>query len=74
MKLPAVGTRISLRYRRPAGSVPPLTDVVGYLLQVEPQVLVRTKRGEVVEISPADVVAVRAVGDPPVAKYRGRHA
>jgi hypothetical protein len=68
MKLPPLGTRVSIRYRRPAGSVPPLTDVVGYLLAVDPMVRVRNKRGEVVEITPGDLVAVRAVGDPPVRK------
>jgi N-acetylglutamate synthase len=73
MKWPALGTRVSIRYRRAAGSVPPLTDVVGYLLAVEPMVRVRNKRGEVVEITPADVVALRAVGEPPVRKYGGTH-
>jgi hypothetical protein len=68
MSLPAVGTRVSIRYRRPAGSVPPLTDVVGYLLAVDPVVLVRNKRGDVVEVAPGDLVAVRAIGDPPVRK------
>jgi hypothetical protein len=68
MNLPAVGTRVSIRYRRPAGSVPPLTDVVGYLLAADPVVLVRNKRGDVVEIAPVDLVAVRAIGDPPVRK------
>ena len=68
MKLPEVGTRVSIRYRRPAGSVPPLTDVVGYLLAVDPVVRVENKRGEVVVITPADLVAVRAVGDPPTRK------
>ena len=64
--LPTVGTRVSLRYRLPAGSVPPLTDVVGHLLDVAPTIRVRTKRGDVVDVSPDDVVAVRAVGDAPV--------
>ena len=68
LRLPAIGTRVSIRYRRPAGSVPPLTDVVGYLLAVDPVVRVRNKRGEEVEIAPPDLVAVRAVGDPPVRK------
>jgi hypothetical protein len=62
---------VSIRYRRPPGSVPPLTDVVGYLLEIEPLLRVRNNRGEVVQIAPADVVAVRAVGQPPVRKYRG---
>jgi len=63
---PAVGTRVVIRYRRPAGWVPPLTDVIGHLLEVDPMLKVRTKRGDVVEVAPADVVIVRAVGDPPV--------
>ncbi len=65
-QLPPVGTRVSLRYRLPAGSVPPLTDVVGHLLDVAPKIRVRTKSGAVVDVSPADVVAVRALSDAPV--------
>ena len=63
---PQPGTRVTVRYRRPAGSAPPLTDAVGHLLGVEPLVRVRTKTGAVVEFSPADVVAVRALSDAPV--------
>ncbi len=63
---PDLETRVTVRYRRPAGSVPPLTDAVGHLLQVEPAVRIRTKVGAVVEIAPADVVAVRALTDTPV--------
>ena len=66
MRLPAVGTRVSLRYRLPAGSVPPLTDVVGHLEAVDPTLRVRTKRGQVVEIATADVVAVKALSAAPV--------
>ena len=55
-----------IRYRLPAGSVPPLTDVIGHLVAVEPEVRVRTKTGAVVEISPDDVVAVKALTDAPV--------
>ena len=66
MQLPAVGTRVSLRYRLPAGSAPPLTDVVGHLEAVGPTLRVRTKRGETVEIAAADVVAVKALGAAPV--------
>lgn len=65
MTFPPLGTRVSLRYRRPAGSTPPLTDVIGHLLAVDP-VTVRTKTGAVVEISPDDVVAVRALSAVPV--------
>ena len=64
--LPAVGTRVSLRYRREEGSVPPLTDVIGHLLQTGPRIRVQTKTGAVVEISADDVVAVRALTAAPV--------
>lgn len=63
---PALGTRVTVRYRRAHGSVPPLTDAVGHLLAVEPLVRVRTKTGAVVEFAPADVVALRALTDAPV--------
>ena len=65
-ELPAVGTRVSLRYRRPVGSVPPLTDVIGHLLETGPLVRVQTKTGVVVEIALGDVVAVRALTAAPV--------
>ena len=63
---PDLGTRVTVRYRRPAGSVPPLTDAVGHLLAVDPVVRVRTKAGAVVEFAPADVVALRVLTDTPV--------
>ncbi|ORV88439.1 GCN5 family acetyltransferase [Mycobacterium interjectum] len=63
---PVPGTRVTVRYRRPAGSVPPLTDAVGHLLAVDPVVRVRTKTGAVVEFAPADVVALRTLTDAPV--------
>ena len=65
-RLPSVGTRVTLRYRLPAGSVPPLTDVIGHLLSVEPQIRVQTKTGAVVEVSPDDVVAVKVLTAAPV--------
>lgn len=65
-ELPAVGTRVSLRFRLPAGSVPPLTDVVGHLLEVGPTVRVRDKRGAEVSIAASDVVAVKSLGAAPV--------
>lgn len=64
--LPAIGTRVSLRYRRPAGSVPPLTDVIGHLERTGPRIRVRTKSGAVVEIAAGDVVAVRSLSTAPV--------
>ena len=63
---PPPGTRVTVRYRRPAGSIPPLTDAVGHLLDIEPRVRVRTKSGAVVQFAPADVVAVRALSGAPV--------
>ncbi len=57
---------MTVRYRRPAGSIPPLTDTVGHLLAVDPVVRVRTKTGAVVEVAPTDVVALRALSDAPV--------
>lgn len=64
--LPVVGTRVSLRYRLPVGSVPPLTDVVGHLLDTGPVVRVRAKDGAVVEIAAQDIVTVRPLTDVPV--------
>ncbi|HWF70523.1 MAG TPA: GNAT family N-acetyltransferase [Mycobacterium sp.] len=63
---PTPGTRVTVRYRRPAGSIPPLTDAVGHLLDIEPLVRVQTKTGAVVQFAPADVVAVRTLSDAPV--------
>jgi N-acetylglutamate synthase len=63
---PDPGTRVALRYRRPAGAVPPLTDAVGHLLAVDPVVRVRTKTGAVVQCAPGDVVALRTLTDAPV--------
>jgi hypothetical protein len=63
---PDPGTRVSVRYRRPAGSVPPLTDAVGHLLAVDPMVRVRTKTGAVVEFAPSDAVALRVLTDTPI--------
>jgi N-acetylglutamate synthase len=63
---PQPGTRVTVRYRRPAGSVPPLTDAVGHLLGIEPLVRVQTKTGTIVEFAPADAIAVRVLSDAPV--------
>ncbi|OMC00384.1 N-acetylglutamate synthase, CG3035 family [Mycolicibacterium fortuitum] len=64
--LPALGSRVSLRYRLPAGSAKPLTDVIGHLERLEPTVLIRTKDGELVDVAPADVVTVRELSHTPV--------
>lgn len=63
---PDPGTRVTVRYRRPAGSMPPLTDAVGHLLAVDPMVRVRTKTGAVVEFAPSDAVALRVLTDTPL--------
>ncbi|OSC32450.1 GNAT family N-acetyltransferase [Mycobacterium vulneris] len=63
---PDPGTRVTVRYRRPAGSVPPLTDAVGHLLAVDPMVRVRTKTGAVVEFAPSDAIALRVLTDTPI--------
>jgi N-acetylglutamate synthase len=63
---PEPGTRVTVRYRRPAGSVPPLTDAIGHLLAVDPVVRVQTKTGAIVEFTPADAVALRVLTDTPV--------
>jgi ribosomal protein S18 acetylase RimI-like enzyme len=55
-----------VRYRLPAGSVPPLTDVIGHLEAIGPTLRVRTKRGEVVDVAAADVVVIKALGAAPV--------
>lgn len=65
VELPAVGSRVSLRHRLPPGSAKPLTDVVGHLVAVGTEVLVRTKSGEIVTVAAADVVAVRELSHSP---------
>lgn len=64
--LPRIGTRVSVRYRRPPGSVPAMSDAVGHLVQVDPVVQVQTQAGGVVEFAAADVVTVRRLTDVPV--------
>lgn len=64
--LPPDGTRVSLRFRLPHGSVPPHTDVVGHLVSSGSTIEVRTRLGEVVTIPAADVLAVRVVPEQPV--------
>ena len=65
-ELPPVGTRVSLRYRLPEGSVPPMSDVVGHLREVGPTLVVETKAGDVVTVSTADVVSIRPLSAAPV--------
>jgi RimJ/RimL family protein N-acetyltransferase len=58
-----------IRHRLPAGSVPPLTDVIGHLLDAGPELHVRTKRRDVVAVALDDVVAIKALGAAPVRTY-----
>jgi GNAT superfamily N-acetyltransferase len=64
--LPPVGSRVSIRYRLPAGTAHAMTDVIGELQTVDPVIVVRTKSGGLVEVFPADVVAVRELSVVPV--------
>src|SRR5215217_8788134 len=66
MELPAVGARVVVRYRLPSGSVPPMTDVIGHLVDTGPTLRVRTKHGDVVDIAASDVVTVKALAAAPV--------
>lgn len=61
-----VGSRVSLRYRLPESEVEAFTDVVGHIEALGPLVVVRTKSGERVEISPTDVMSVRELSHAPV--------
>ena len=70
MQMPPIGTRVMVRHRLPAGSVPPLTDVIGHLVQTDPTLQVRTKRGDVVAVAVDDVVVIKALGAAPVRSLR----
>jgi hypothetical protein len=63
---PDPGTRVTVRYRRPAGTLPPLTDAVGHLLAIDPMVRVQTKTGAIIEFAPSDAVALRVLTDSPI--------
>jgi GNAT superfamily N-acetyltransferase len=65
-ELPEVGTRVSLRYRLPADSSRPMSDVVGHVIESGPVVRIRTRRGEIVDVAREDVLAVRVVPEMPV--------
>jgi N-acetylglutamate synthase len=61
-----VGSRVVVRYRLPAGAMPPMTDVIGHLEAIGPTLRVRTKRGDVVDVAADDVVAIKALSAAPV--------
>ena len=61
--LPAIGSRVSLRYRSgPAEH----TDVIGVLEATVPALRIRTKSDGLVHVDPADVVGVREIPYRPV--------
>jgi RimJ/RimL family protein N-acetyltransferase len=62
----AVGRRVVVRYRLPEGSVPPLTDVIGHVVDVGETLVVRTKHAELVAIAASDVVTVKELSAAPV--------
>jgi GNAT superfamily N-acetyltransferase len=64
--MPSVGSRVSLRYRLAEPELEAFTDVVGHLEALTPLVVVRTKSGERVEISPTAVMSVRELSHAPV--------
>jgi GNAT superfamily N-acetyltransferase len=61
-RLPAIGNRVSIRYRLGRGT----TDVIGHLEAVGPLVLVRTASDGVVQVEPADIISVRELSHRPV--------
>jgi ribosomal protein S18 acetylase RimI-like enzyme len=61
-ELPAVGNRVSIRYRLDDG----LTDVIGHLEAVSPVVRVRTASDGTVEVAPSSIVSVRELSHRPV--------
>jgi N-acetylglutamate synthase len=66
MPQPPLGTRVVIRYRLPAGSTPPLTDVIGHLVSTGAEWRVRTKRGDMVSVASDDVVTIKALAAAPV--------
>src|SRR5690606_37755197 len=59
------GRRVVVRYRLPEGSTPPLTDVIGELLALDP-VTVRDATGATVTVTADRVVALRPLVPRPV--------
>ncbi len=60
---PALGSRVSLRYRSGAEEH---TDVIGHLEAVVPRWRIRTKSDGVVDVDPTDIVGVREISYKPV--------
>lgn len=67
---PTLGARVVVRYRRPAGSHPPLTDVIGIVTAMDDDGLTVEASAGPVHVRRSDVVALKAV--PPAPVRRGR--
>ncbi|MEV6277417.1 GNAT family N-acetyltransferase [Nocardia sp. NPDC051832] len=60
-----LGARVVMRYRLPAGSTPPLTDVIGELVSLEPPT-VKVGADQLVTVRADQVVALKALGPRPI--------
>jgi ribosomal protein S18 acetylase RimI-like enzyme len=65
-----LGRRVVVRYRRPPGSHPPLTDVVGVLTSVDDHAVTVEASAGPVTVRRADVVVMKTVPPPPVRRGR----
>jgi ribosomal protein S18 acetylase RimI-like enzyme len=66
MHWPALGSRVSVRYRLSPGDTSATTDVIGVLEAVAPALLIHTKSDGVVEVAPDAVIAVKEIPYKPV--------
>ena len=62
---PTVGDRVVMRYRLPPGSPPPMSDVIGELISLEPPT-VRGGHGQIVRVSAERVVALKKLAVRPI--------
>ncbi|GAB2647322.1 N-acetylglutamate synthase, CG3035 family [Nocardia goodfellowii] len=60
-----LGARVVMRYQLPPGSTPPLTDVIGELVSLEPPT-VKVGAEQLVTVPPDQVVALKALGPRPI--------
>ncbi len=60
-----LGSRVVLRYRLPAGSTHPMTDVIGQLVTLDP-LTVRDSNGHEISVDASRVVALKALAARPI--------